>query len=249
MMVVDGRQGAAGMFGCDGWECSAIMKAYGCIKAYNVDGGGSTTMVIRTEDGLQVLNSPSDGHERSDGNCILICSVDPNYKTYVNETTSSTAKISVTTDVSEFSNYQTVVKCNGEFFDTVDGVATITGLVHNQIYSYQVYYKDGDNLIKTLSVGSFTTQKSGFEFLGVLIEETDNSFVIKAYAIDPDSSSNVTSMAVTKNGYNTKLTDGVITLKKDLFGNNLDDLVLSFYYIEDGKTQSITLNANDCYIK
>ena len=52
------------MYGCDGYELTAIMRAYGCIKAYNVDGGGSSTIVVRSESGLEVLNSPSDGHER-----------------------------------------------------------------------------------------------------------------------------------------------------------------------------------------
>lgn len=248
MMVVDGRQGAVGMYGCDGWECSAIMKAYGCVKAYNVDGGGSTTMVIRTEQGLQVLNSPSDGHERSDGNCILICSVDPNYKTYVSSTTSTEAEISVSTDVSEYVNYPTYVMCNGNLFETVNGVAKVTGLVHNQTYSYQVYYKDGEDFVKTLSVGSFTTQKSSFEFLGVVIEETDDAYIITAYCLDPDNASNMNNMNVTKNGFDTKLNNGTITLKKSMFGEGLDDLFLTFYVSSDGETNNWYLDSSDCFV-
>jgi len=67
MVVVDGRQ--------PGWsegmtlpELADLMISFGAYQAINLDGGGSTTMVIR-QDGVPVLvNSPSDGSERLVGN-------------------------------------------------------------------------------------------------------------------------------------------------------------------------------------
>ncbi len=72
-LTVDGRQQTSGMYGMSYEEMSAMMLYYGCTKAYNLDGGGSTTMIIRNAQGeFDVMNSPSDGSERSDSNALLI---------------------------------------------------------------------------------------------------------------------------------------------------------------------------------
>lgn len=49
-------------------ELAAIMIDLGAVEAMNLDGGGSTTMVIRN----QVLNLPSDGVERPVSNALVI---------------------------------------------------------------------------------------------------------------------------------------------------------------------------------
>ena len=77
MMVIDGRQSAYGMYGADRTELGAIMNYYGAVEAYNLDGGGSSTMIIRKDGEFVVLNSPSDGRERTDANAILIVVKDP----------------------------------------------------------------------------------------------------------------------------------------------------------------------------
>lgn len=41
-------------------ELHSILKVMGCISAVNLDGGGSTTMAIRKQDSVQVVNYPSD---------------------------------------------------------------------------------------------------------------------------------------------------------------------------------------------
>lgn len=73
-LTVDGRQESNGMYGMSYEEMSAMMLYYNCTKAYNLDGGGSTTMVIRNAQGdFDVVNSPSDGGvERCDSNALLI---------------------------------------------------------------------------------------------------------------------------------------------------------------------------------
>ena len=47
-------------------EANAILKHYGAYDAYQDDGGGSTTAIIRTSDGtFKYVNTPSDGAPRS----------------------------------------------------------------------------------------------------------------------------------------------------------------------------------------
>ena len=60
ILVADGRREAA--LGLTGPEMSEIFIREGVVDAFNLDGGGSTTLYIESEGGIQ--NKPSDGHER-----------------------------------------------------------------------------------------------------------------------------------------------------------------------------------------
>lgn len=66
LFVVDGRQPSLSI-GMTLAQLSKEMLKLGCDNAINLDGGGSTTLVYRDSatGQLKVLNSPSDGKERS----------------------------------------------------------------------------------------------------------------------------------------------------------------------------------------
>ena len=42
------------------FEASKVLKEKGCIDAYQFDGGGSVSFVLRTDDGFKMLNKPAD---------------------------------------------------------------------------------------------------------------------------------------------------------------------------------------------
>ena len=67
LVVVDGRQKRWSL-GPTMSEFARIMRDLGAVTALNLDGGGSSTMVVNGE----VVNRPSDGHERAISNAILI---------------------------------------------------------------------------------------------------------------------------------------------------------------------------------
>jgi len=71
-VTVDGRQTGFSI-GMSLPQLANYMQGIGCYQAVNLDGGGSTTMVVRNE----VVNSPSDaGGERSVANALLaVCEV------------------------------------------------------------------------------------------------------------------------------------------------------------------------------
>ena len=73
--VLDGRQEP---FSCGGsmHELAQIMLEAGCVRAFNLDGGGSTTFMAKNEgtNDCVVINRPSDGSERSISNGIIIAS-------------------------------------------------------------------------------------------------------------------------------------------------------------------------------
>lgn len=67
LVVVDGRQ-ANWSLGPTAAEFADIMAGLGAVTALNLDGGGSSEMVVEGE----VVNRPSDGHERRISNAILV---------------------------------------------------------------------------------------------------------------------------------------------------------------------------------
>ena len=67
LVVVDGRQPRWSV-GPTIYGFARIMKAQGAVWAMNLDGGGSTTMVVDGE----LVNRPSDGFERSVSNAVVI---------------------------------------------------------------------------------------------------------------------------------------------------------------------------------
>ncbi len=65
-ITVDGRQPQSQ--GATTLELAQILARYGAVDAINLDGGGSTTLVVRN----LVVNSPSDGTERPVANAWLV---------------------------------------------------------------------------------------------------------------------------------------------------------------------------------
>lgn len=78
LVTVDGRQGGYAE-GMTLTELADLMIALGATEALNLDGGGSTTFVVRPpgEERPVVANRPSDGHERSVANALFVVSTAP----------------------------------------------------------------------------------------------------------------------------------------------------------------------------
>lgn len=66
-VAVDGRQRGLSA-GVSFVELTSLLQQLGCTDAMNLDGGGSTTFWLNDK----VVNSPSDGRERSIANALLI---------------------------------------------------------------------------------------------------------------------------------------------------------------------------------
>jgi hypothetical protein len=67
LVVIDGRQRRWSV-GASLVEMARVMRNLGAVQALNLDGGGSSTMVVEGE----VVNRPSDGHERRITNAVVI---------------------------------------------------------------------------------------------------------------------------------------------------------------------------------
>ena len=66
LLVVDGRQSHS--IGATLAETAQLLQKFGAVNGFNLDGGGSSEMVLQG----QIMNSPSDGGERSVGSAIIV---------------------------------------------------------------------------------------------------------------------------------------------------------------------------------
>ena len=162
MVTVDGRQKNLGYYGMTGDELGATMQYYGCVSAVNLDGGGSTTIMIRDEnDQFRVLNSPSDGSLRRDSNCYLVVAKEADFKVDSQEVTSDKITLNLDTTNVDF-NEVTSIKCtlNGVTKEVVDNKVTFDGLDSNKEYKYTFSYDTLDKKdIEVMLYGNITTSK------------------------------------------------------------------------------------------
>jgi exopolysaccharide biosynthesis protein len=69
ILVVEGRR-AGEAVGMDYAELAKEMLAAGCFTALNLDGGGSSVMIVRTGEKFVIRNKPSDNKERPVANVL-----------------------------------------------------------------------------------------------------------------------------------------------------------------------------------
>lgn len=144
-LVVDGRQPHSQ--GASLPELAQLMLRYGAVEAINLDGGGSSTLVVRD----LILNSPSDGSERPVANLWLLFDdrlrTDLPRDTYRIEPATATLKVGeqvrfrIWRDKQPVSTWDALWGCNtglgfidqwGRFTALRPGQGTISAFIDNQ---------------------------------------------------------------------------------------------------------------------
>ena len=189
MATVDGRQKSKNMLGMTADEEGALMKYYGCVSAVNLDGGGSTTIIIRNEKNkFDVLNSPSDGGLRNDANCYLVVMKEADFSIKEKNITDKSIEFVLdTTDVDW--NKTTAIKCkfDGQTKEVVDGKVKFENLTNNTTYKYEFMYDTKDNKnISTLLQGEINSAKKMPKFGDLEIEIKGNKIIFNPEISDPD---------------------------------------------------------------
>ena len=185
LIAVDGNQAAKGMAGTAHDETNAILKHYGCVEAYQMDGGGSVTAILRNNNGgFNVVNSPSDGSARSVLSALLIVEKETPAANITIDAKAKEAQVNVIIDDANGYNFEKMyIKVGTKTFDVIDGVCTVTGLRSNYEYEYELRADvKGKEGIK-LGEGTFKTSAN----LPVIKKCTLNDNTIKLDITDRDS--------------------------------------------------------------
>jgi len=188
LMTVDGRQFDADMYGMTYAELSATLLYYGCVEAYNLDGGGSTTCITRNEyDEFDVWNSPSDGSERDDSNALLV--VVPTTSLKINEVESNMASFDYATcKDANVENLKILLNGKECKYDLNNNLLTIDNLTeqtkYTLTYTYDITYKN-TTLKDCSSSVIFTTGKTSPSVYGCYIDETSTDYVLHFNILDP----------------------------------------------------------------
>lgn len=238
MMVIDGRNSGNGMYGADHTELAAIMHSYGCVEAYNLDGGGSSTMIIRREGVLEVMNTPSDGRERTDSNCLLVVARDPEIDVQAADLSEDALTFSVELINDSGHDIETLyVELNGELKEVKDGVVTFAGLARDTEYAYRLFYRDGGgNLNRIIFAGRQKTLKRMPELIKLEIVEDSEYFAITVTYDDPDKASTIDSCYLYINDKHASFTNGAMKVKKSAVGYRIDYLAIKYFYnLNDGQ--------------
>ena len=203
LMVIDGRQD--GMDGVSERENALALQQLGCVDAFNLDGGGSSTFIIRKNGVLTVVNSPSDGSERSDANCVLV--VAPRTNIDINATSKEnadgTATISGTASIEAlngFSYESSEIYINGMPTGQSAESFEIAGLQTGRTYNLSVMliYKSGASNVgkcfynENIEVGGKESDKLQTPTInGLTVEKQARGFKVNISVSDP-------SFAITK---------------------------------------------------
>jgi len=176
LITVDGKQ--TNMSGANQAESHAILKNYGVVEAYQMDGGGSVTMIVRENGDFKVVNSPADGSPRSVLTGLFFVTRDVMVDS--EQTDSSTDSVTIETKITKTleREIETVyVEIEGTQYPVVDGSVTINGLTLNTEYEYDIFVKDAKGVTKTDFGGLAKTGCLAPEFLGCGFIQNETGFV------------------------------------------------------------------------
>lgn len=175
LVTVDFKNGNNLYGGQNFTQTNAMLKAYGITEAYQDDGGGSVTAIVKNQSGFfDVTNFCSDGSPRSVLTGLFFVVRDPNIKIDNTKTTRSTVEI-----VQEDTEYNKVkdmkVVHNGQTYEAVDGRIKIDNLEENTEHIFTILYsiagKESEQYYNTstsLSVKTlpFIYPSSGLSLIG-----------------------------------------------------------------------------------
>ena len=142
LMTIEYRKD--GNYGASYYECAEYLKSVGCINGWLLDGGGSTSMALRNSNGdFDLIAGGSDGHERSNGNAILLVVKDPGISPVIDKVSRFSATLNILENGSPFSKdvYDIKFEINGKVYDYNGSAVTVEDLEEDSKYEVTVHYK------------------------------------------------------------------------------------------------------------
>lgn len=230
LMTVDGRQKDKNMYGMTYQELQATMKYYGCVDAYNMDGGGSTTMIIRNNEGeFDVMNSPSDqGGARADSNAVLI--VAPRLNAQLNSVLDNSLTISYdkSNDV-EVSNV--MLNIDGKKVPVSENKFTYDQLSPNKEYEYYLTYDithKGSTSSHQTPTRTIKTGKQRPKLLNYYFTETETDVIFNYEVNDPEGTLTFINLTIGRKMYILSAGSTLYAVSKSEINSSEYKIILEF---------------------
>ena len=238
LMVIDGRGGVSeNLEGASLFQCGELLRIAGCVEGYNLDGGGSSTLMARINGQLTLINDPSDARQtgapwgtlRSTGNAVLLVMKDPKIK--VEQAVGNTITVRRTGEVVNGTLQNVKVKVGPKTYDLVDDELTITGLTpdyeYSVTYTYEILNDDGTIEGGKSSAYKVKTEDYKFPILKTFEEyKKEEGTVVFKYNVTDESE--VISKLYVKNGNNETVLEG---LSGKVTIENIDTTVANEYVL------------------
>lgn len=231
-------------------EINAVCKAYNIKTAFQMDGGGSATMIIRDDNGdFITVNEPSDGSDRSIYPGLFFVVKDSQSEITTSNITQDGFDLDVNildygigADIEKTFMHVSGKKDGKPYEDlreVVNGKVSFDGLDPNIEYVYTLKYQVAgmDKMIKTFNSGKVTTAKEVPSIKLLSLDYEDGELKIRVLANDPNQA--ITgyigvSFDGGENYYNFDASKFFII--EDFKGNPfIDTKILLKYNINDGK--------------
>lgn len=241
LMVIDGRQADKGMDGVSERENALALKNEGCVSAFNFDGGGSSTLLIRKNGQFVVCNSPSDGAERSDANALLVVvpktEITLDYDVTVQD--DGTATIKGSADIETLNGFEynkAILYVNGLATELNAEDFELTGLAAGReyvlsvmlLYPYGASTKGGSFYSETVKVDGNARNYPNPSVSNVECQATANGFKLKVEVDDPLQE--ITKMTATYNGRTVNFTKAFGYFTANVFGGTPESLSIDIEY-------------------
>lgn len=164
-------------------ESNAILKYYGVTEAYQQDGGGSVTAIIRNNTGtFDIVNESSDSSvkERSILNGLFFVVRDPGYNALGMNSTRNSITITKTTDVNDLYISNITATINNQTYKLTDEPLIINNLEEDTTYQVELAY-DVTDFKKTVHIKTIiyaTTQGFNIPSANVKIKSINTTSVV-----------------------------------------------------------------------
>jgi len=252
MAEIDGRQANINCYGATLKEVSALMQYYGCVDAFNLDGGGSSTICLIQDGELTIQNSTSDGSARSDSNCLLIVAKVPVLEVEASDVTkdSFALQINVVEMIETYKDLYICCDSDGQYKKVENGNKIVyTNLAKNSKFSYQIYAKVGNEYVMIPYSGVVNTAKEKYSVENIHISLTEVKGELN-YKIDfnvKDDDSTIITNVLVINGKRYYAKSGVFNVPVEDCSPLVTGSKLQFTYnINDTKgsiTEEVVVNA------
>ncbi|HNZ50231.1 MAG TPA: phosphodiester glycosidase family protein [Bacilli bacterium] len=178
MATIDGRQSL--MAGVDLREEAMIMESLGCYQAFNLDGGGSSQLVVRKNNQLIMLNSPSEIY-RNNANGLLLVEPDIYVDANITNLRLSGADLNYTLHPSK--NIRVIshlLYLNDEALTENDGAVVIEGMVPGGINYLSMTVKyEKQGVIYERCLWMERINLANYGFVETVIKEKPHNFTVE----------------------------------------------------------------------